>query len=67
MVTLRDTTELRWLSGRAEVARERLRLLYDAGLRIGSTLNVVRTAEELAQVAVPGSPTSSPSSFRNRC
>ncbi|WJY36279.1 SpoIIE family protein phosphatase [Streptomyces sp. P9-2B-2] len=53
VVTLRDTTELRWLSGRAEVARERLRLLYDAGLRIGSTLNVVRTAEELAQVAVP--------------
>ncbi|MGA5267404.1 SpoIIE family protein phosphatase [Streptomyces lydicamycinicus] len=53
VVTLRDTTELRWLSGRAEVARERLRLLYDAGGRIGSTLNVVRTAEELAQVAVP--------------
>ncbi|MFE3548319.1 SpoIIE family protein phosphatase [Streptomyces kronopolitis] len=53
VVTLRDTTELRWLSGRAEVARERLRLLYDAGLRIGSTLNVARTAEELAQVAVP--------------
>ncbi len=53
VVTLRDTTELRWLSGRAEVARERLRLLYDAGARIGSTLNVVRTAEELAQVAVP--------------
>ncbi|MEU8915390.1 SpoIIE family protein phosphatase [Streptomyces nigrescens] len=53
VVTLRDTTELRWLSGRAEVARERLRLLYDAGTRIGSTLNVVRTAEELAQVAVP--------------
>ncbi|WP_413084656.1 SpoIIE family protein phosphatase [Streptomyces caniferus] len=53
VVTLRDTTELRWLAGRAEVARERLRLLYDAGVRIGSTLNVVRTAEELAQVAVP--------------
>ncbi|MFI6770451.1 SpoIIE family protein phosphatase [Streptomyces sp. NPDC050355] len=53
VVTLRDTTELRWLSGRAEVARERLRLLYDAGVRIGSTLNVERTAEELAQVAVP--------------
>ncbi|WP_435798472.1 SpoIIE family protein phosphatase [Streptomyces decoyicus] len=53
VVTLRDTTELRWLSGRAEVARERLRLLYDAGLRIGSTLNVERTAEALAQVAVP--------------
>ncbi|MFE4604127.1 SpoIIE family protein phosphatase, partial [Kitasatospora indigofera] len=54
VVTLRDTTELRTLSGRAEVARGRLRLLYDAGLRIGSTLDVARTAEELAQSAVPG-------------
>ncbi|MFJ1709372.1 SpoIIE family protein phosphatase [Kitasatospora sp. NPDC088346] len=54
VVTLRDTTELRALSGRAEVARGRLQLLYDAGLRIGSTLDVSRTAEELAHVAVPG-------------
>ncbi|MCX5208878.1 SpoIIE family protein phosphatase [Kitasatospora sp. NBC_00240] len=54
VVTLRDTTELRELSGRAEVARGRLRLLYDAGMRIGSTLDVSRTAEELAEVAVPG-------------
>ncbi|KUO19252.1 SpoIIE family protein phosphatase/ATP-binding protein [Streptomyces dysideae] len=53
VVTLRDTTELRALSGRAEVARQRLRLLYDAGLRIGTTLDVRRTAEELAEVAVP--------------
>ncbi|MBL1093295.1 MULTISPECIES: SpoIIE family protein phosphatase [Streptomyces] len=53
VVTLRDTTELRWLTGRAERARERLRLLYDAGVRIGSTLNVERTAAALAQVAVP--------------
>ncbi|MEV4616690.1 SpoIIE family protein phosphatase [Kitasatospora sp. NPDC049258] len=53
VVTLRDTTELRALSGRAEVARGRLQLLYDAGLRVGSTLDVSRTAEELAQVAVP--------------
>ncbi|MFI1935841.1 SpoIIE family protein phosphatase [Streptomyces purpureus] len=53
VVTLRDTTELRALSGRAEVARERLRLLYDAGVRIGTTLDVKRTAEELAEVAVP--------------
>ncbi|MER6030982.1 SpoIIE family protein phosphatase [Streptomyces sp. NPDC001851] len=53
VVTLRDTTELRALSGRAEVARERLKLLYDAGLRIGTTLDVKRTAEELAEVAVP--------------
>ncbi|MEU9593734.1 SpoIIE family protein phosphatase [Streptomyces sp. NPDC048193] len=53
VVTLRDTTELRALSGRAEVARERLTLLYDAGMRIGSTLDVERTARELAEAAVP--------------
>ncbi|MFF0435608.1 SpoIIE family protein phosphatase [Streptomyces sp. NPDC004327] len=53
VVTLRDTTELRALSGRAEVARERLKLLYDAGVRVGTTLNVEHTAEELAKVAVP--------------
>ncbi|MCQ4040861.1 SpoIIE family protein phosphatase/ATP-binding protein [Streptantibioticus rubrisoli] len=53
VVTLRDTTELRALYGRAETARERLKLLYDAGGRIGTTLDVTRTAEELADVAVP--------------
>ncbi|WP_183064084.1 SpoIIE family protein phosphatase/ATP-binding protein [Streptomyces sp. gCLA4] len=53
VVTLRDTTELRALSGRAEVAHERLKLLYDAGVRIGTTLDVSRTAGELAEVAVP--------------
>ncbi|MGW7528406.1 SpoIIE family protein phosphatase [Streptomyces sp. NPDC054783] len=53
VVTLRDTTELLALSGRAEVARERLRSLYDAGLRIGTTLDVKGTAQELAEVAVP--------------
>ncbi|MCX5085632.1 SpoIIE family protein phosphatase/ATP-binding protein [Streptomyces sp. NBC_00401] len=53
VVTMRDTTELRALSGRAAKARERLNLLYDAGVRIGTTLDVTRTAEELAQVAVP--------------
>ncbi|WP_406337467.1 SpoIIE family protein phosphatase [Streptomyces sp. NBC_00649] len=52
-VTLRDTTELRALAGRAEAARERLQLLYDAGVRIGTTLDVARTAQELAEVAVP--------------
>ncbi|MFG3305385.1 SpoIIE family protein phosphatase [Streptomyces wuyuanensis] len=53
VVTLRDTTELQALSGRAETARRRLQLLYDAGVRIGTTLDVGRTAEELAEVAVP--------------
>jgi serine phosphatase RsbU (regulator of sigma subunit)/PAS domain-containing protein len=52
VVTLRDTTELRALAGLAEVARERLQSLYDAGVRIGATLDVKRTAEELAEVAV---------------
>ncbi|MEU6310811.1 SpoIIE family protein phosphatase [Streptomyces sp. NPDC047014] len=53
VVTLRDSTELASVSGRAEVARSRLQLLYDAGVRIGTTLDVVRTAEELSEVAVP--------------
>ncbi|MCW8376675.1 SpoIIE family protein phosphatase [Streptomyces justiciae] len=53
VATLRDTTELRALAGRAQVARERLQLLYDAGVRVGTTLDVVRTAEELAEIAVP--------------
>ncbi|MEU4227790.1 ATP-binding protein [Nonomuraea sp. NPDC026600] len=34
-------------------ARERLGLLCEAGARIGTTLDVTRTAEELTQVAVP--------------
>ncbi|MFJ5306893.1 SpoIIE family protein phosphatase [Streptomyces sp. NPDC088350] len=42
-----DTTEQYW-------ARRRLVVLNDAGVRIGSTLDVSRTAEELADVAVTG-------------
>jgi serine phosphatase RsbU (regulator of sigma subunit)/PAS domain-containing protein/anti-sigma regulatory factor (Ser/Thr protein kinase) len=53
VATLRDTTELRALAGRAEVARERLWLLYEAGVQIGTTLDVVHTAQELAEVAFP--------------
>ncbi|WP_406438542.1 SpoIIE family protein phosphatase [Streptomyces sp. NBC_00631] len=53
VATLRDTTELTALTGRIQVVQERLRLLYDAGLRIGTTLDVTRTAEELARFAVP--------------
>ncbi|WP_330337261.1 SpoIIE family protein phosphatase [Streptomyces sp. NBC_00557] len=53
VVTLRDSTELQAVSGRAEAARERLKLLYDAGLGIGATLDAGRTAAELARVAVP--------------
>ncbi|MBO8190137.1 SpoIIE family protein phosphatase [Streptomyces oryzae] len=54
VVTLRDTTELSAVSGRAQVARERLKLLYESGVRIGTTLDVAHTAAELAEVAVPG-------------
>ena len=54
VVTLRDSTELKDLAGRAELADRRLKLLYDAGGAIGTTLDVSRTAQELADVAVPG-------------
>ncbi|MDN0197882.1 SpoIIE family protein phosphatase [Streptomyces sp. S.PNR 29] len=53
VATLRDSTELRALSGRAEAARERLNMLYEAGVHIGTSLDVNRTAEELAELAVP--------------
>jgi serine phosphatase RsbU (regulator of sigma subunit)/PAS domain-containing protein len=53
VATLRDSTELRALSGRAETARQRLDMLYDAGVTIGTSLDVTRTAEELAELAVP--------------
>src|SRR5207245_789049 len=35
-------------------ASDRLALLNEASTRIGSTLDVTRTAEELVEVAVPG-------------
>ncbi|MDX6349186.1 MAG: hypothetical protein QOF84_3976 [Streptomyces sp.] len=41
-----DITEQHW-------AKQRLQLLNDAGLRIGTTLDVERTARELAEAAVP--------------
>ncbi|MFE0678534.1 SpoIIE family protein phosphatase [Streptomyces sp. NPDC058867] len=53
VATLRDSTELRALSGRADTARERLSMLYDAGVGIGTSLDVTRTAEELGELAVP--------------
>ncbi|MCX4821017.1 SpoIIE family protein phosphatase [Streptomyces sp. NBC_01142] len=53
VVTIRDSTEMRILTSRAEAARRRLKLLYDAGIGIGTSLDVTRTAEELADVAVP--------------
>ncbi|QIJ60881.1 SpoIIE family protein phosphatase/ATP-binding protein [Streptomyces sp. JB150] len=53
VATLRDSTELRALSGRAEMARERLDMLYAAGVGIGTSLDVTRTAQELTELAVP--------------
>ncbi|MEU3601089.1 SpoIIE family protein phosphatase [Streptomyces sp. NPDC006798] len=52
VATVRDTTELLAASGRAEAAQRRLRVVYEAGMRIGSTLDVRRTARELAETTV---------------
>ncbi|MFI8091230.1 SpoIIE family protein phosphatase [Streptomyces sp. NPDC086080] len=53
VATVRDSTELRALSGRAEASLERLNMLYEAGVGIGTSLDVLRTAEELTELAVP--------------
>ncbi|MGW1953427.1 SpoIIE family protein phosphatase [Streptomyces sp. NPDC001920] len=45
-LTSHDMTEQYW-------ARKRLQLMADAGRRIGSTLDAMRTAQELADVTVP--------------
>ncbi|MEY9874212.1 serine phosphatase RsbU (regulator of sigma subunit)/anti-sigma regulatory factor (Ser/Thr protein kinase) [Streptacidiphilus sp. MAP12-33] len=37
----------------AVAARDRLALLWEAGVRIGTTLDVAQTADELAEVALP--------------
>ncbi|GAA1961685.1 SpoIIE family protein phosphatase [Kitasatospora viridis] len=54
VVTLRDSTELHELAGRVEAADRRSRLLHEAGMRIGRTLDMTRTCEELAELVVPG-------------
>ncbi|AZM50840.1 hypothetical protein DMB38_17790 [Streptomyces sp. WAC 06738] len=41
-------------SQRVELVRQRLEFLYDATSSVGTTLDVTHTAEELAQVSVPG-------------
>ncbi|MGW6731957.1 SpoIIE family protein phosphatase [Streptomyces sp. NPDC055013] len=45
-LTAHDMTEQHW-------ARKRLQLIAEAGRRIGTTLDVMRTAQELAEVTVP--------------
>ncbi|MGV9311254.1 SpoIIE family protein phosphatase [Streptomyces sp. NPDC003691] len=49
VATVRDTTEMLALTVRAEAAQGRLRVVYEAGMRIGTTLDVRRTARELAE------------------
>jgi serine phosphatase RsbU (regulator of sigma subunit)/PAS domain-containing protein/anti-sigma regulatory factor (Ser/Thr protein kinase) len=53
VTTLRDSTELRLLSQKAESVRRRLKLLYDAGGVVGTSLDPARTAQELAEFGVP--------------
>ncbi|MET8944336.1 SpoIIE family protein phosphatase [Streptomyces sp. NPDC004542] len=48
-----DTTEQYRAGVEAETARRRLALIADASARIGTTLDLDRTAHELADVAVP--------------
>ncbi|MDH6218956.1 SpoIIE family protein phosphatase [Streptomyces pseudovenezuelae] len=48
-----DVTEQHRASVEAEAARRRLALIADASARIGTTLELDRTARELADVAVP--------------
>ncbi|MGW5679584.1 SpoIIE family protein phosphatase, partial [Streptomyces sp. NPDC003860] len=52
VATVRDTSELLAMSGRAEAAQGRLQVVYEAGMRIGTTLDVRRTARELAATTV---------------
>ncbi|MGW1953189.1 SpoIIE family protein phosphatase [Streptomyces sp. NPDC001920] len=48
-----DVTEQHQAAVEAETARRRLALIADASARIGTTLDLDRTARELADVAVP--------------
>ncbi|WP_329579937.1 SpoIIE family protein phosphatase [Streptomyces sp. NBC_01361] len=48
-----DVSERHEAAGAADRARRRLAVIADASARVGSTLEVDKTAHELAQVAVP--------------
>ncbi|MFG2573888.1 SpoIIE family protein phosphatase [Streptomyces sp. NPDC048481] len=52
-VSVRDVTDRHRAAVEAEAARRRLALVADASARIGTTLDLERTARELAEVAVP--------------
>ncbi|MFD7967897.1 SpoIIE family protein phosphatase [Streptomyces clavifer] len=53
VTTLRDSTELESLSGKVEASQKRWKVLYGASVSIGTSLEVTRTAEELADAVVP--------------
>ncbi|GGM08235.1 hypothetical protein GCM10010129_60190 [Streptomyces fumigatiscleroticus] len=53
-VSVVDVTEQYRAGAEAEAARRRLAAVADASARIGTTLELDRTAHELADVAVPG-------------
>ncbi|CAL9363243.1 SpoIIE family protein phosphatase [Streptomyces sp. enrichment culture] len=52
-VSVVDITDQRRANAEAETARRRIALIADASARIGTTLDLDRTAGELADVAVP--------------
>ncbi|WP_377267230.1 SpoIIE family protein phosphatase [Peterkaempfera sp. SMS 1(5)a] len=53
-VSLMDVSERHRIAAEAIEARERLAVIADAGVRIGTTLDLQQTARELLDVAVPG-------------
>lgn len=55
-----DVTERHRVAAQADQARRRLALIADASTRVGTTLEVEQTAQELADIATPNSPTWSP-------
>ncbi|MET9044995.1 SpoIIE family protein phosphatase [Streptomyces sp. NPDC004362] len=48
-----DVSERHWATIKAERAQHRLSLIADASARVGTRLEVEKTAQELAEVAVP--------------
>ncbi|MEU9368964.1 SpoIIE family protein phosphatase [Streptomyces avermitilis] len=52
-VAILDVTERQQAAAEAAQAREHLAVIADAGVRIGTTLDLSQTARELADVAVP--------------
>ncbi|MET9651709.1 MULTISPECIES: SpoIIE family protein phosphatase [unclassified Streptomyces] len=52
--SMTDITAVEGTRMQAEEARARLALLNEASIKIGTTLDLERTAQELADVAVPG-------------